>query len=214
MFFTPTAYYQKPPTTPLILPEDTVLIGSQTWTSTNLDVDTYRDGTPIPQVTNPIAWAALTTGAWCYMDNDPVNGAIYGKLYNWYAVAGIDGTGTTRYLAPAGYHIPTYADWGVVVNYLRLDGLNIDANKMKEIGNIHWAAPSAGTNTTGFTSLPGGYRTSTGTFTGMNQIFYTWNSDANSLTDARYVVHFSHASTTSFGVITKKSGMSVRCILD
>ena len=70
----------------------------------------YRDGTPIPQVTDPTAWANLTTGAWCYYNNDPANGAIYGKLYNWYAVAGIHDAASLnnpslrKQFAPQGWH--------------------------------------------------------------------------------------------------------------
>ena len=85
-----------------------VTIGTQIWQSTNLDVTTYRDGTPIPQVTDPTQWANLTTGAWCYYNNDPANGTIYGKLYNWYAVAGIHDTDPStpnKILAPQGWHV-------------------------------------------------------------------------------------------------------------
>ena len=57
-----------------------VTIGNQIWQSTNLNVTTYSDGTPIPQVTDPTQWANLTTGAWCYYNNDSANGAVYGKL--------------------------------------------------------------------------------------------------------------------------------------
>lgn len=81
-----------------------VTIGNQKWMEKNLEVVTYRNGDVIPQVTDNTAWAALTTGAWCYYNNDPANGAIYGKLYNWYAVY------DSRGLAPQGWHIPTYAE--------------------------------------------------------------------------------------------------------
>lgn len=68
---------------------NSVIICSQELMKENLKVTKYTDGTPIPQVTDPTLWANLTTGAWCYYNNDPAQGAIYGKLYNWYAVAGI-----------------------------------------------------------------------------------------------------------------------------
>jgi len=66
-------------------PLPNVMIGNQIWQSTNLDVTTYRDGTPIPQVSDPAEWANLTTGAWCYYNNNLENGLVYGKLYNWYS---------------------------------------------------------------------------------------------------------------------------------
>ena len=74
----------------------TTVIGTQQWMKENLEVVTYRNGDIIPQVTDATAWAALTTGAWCWYDNDPANGATYGKLYNWYAV------NDSRGLAPKG----------------------------------------------------------------------------------------------------------------
>lgn len=93
-----------------------ITIGSQVWGLKNLDVVTYRDGTPIPQVSDPNQWANLTTGAWCYYNNDSSNNGTGGKLYNWYAVAGIfDEASKTditkrKQLAPVGT-IPTNDEW-------------------------------------------------------------------------------------------------------
>jgi hypothetical protein len=81
-----------------------VKISSQKWTTKNLDVSKYRNGDVIPEVKDPRQWASLTTGAWCYYNNDPKNAAVYGKLYNWYAV------NDARGLAPEGFHIPTDAE--------------------------------------------------------------------------------------------------------
>src|SRR5262245_41211278 len=60
-----------------------VRIGTQVWKIRNLDISHYRNGDRIPQVKDPAKWAALTTGAWCWYNNDSANGAIYGRLYNW-----------------------------------------------------------------------------------------------------------------------------------
>ena len=87
-----------PSTTAVFLP--TIVIGTQQWMSKNLDVAFYRNGDPIPQVTDPTAWAALTTGAWCYYDNDSTQGNKYGKLYNWYAVNDPRGFSTTGLAYP------------------------------------------------------------------------------------------------------------------
>ncbi len=56
-----------------------VIIGTQVWTKTNLDVSYYRNGDKIPQVKDPAKWAKLTTGAWCWYNNDSATGAVYGK---------------------------------------------------------------------------------------------------------------------------------------
>ena len=80
-----------------------ITIGTQTWTTKNLEVSTYRNGDTIPQVESEADWAKLSTGAWCYSEKD--NGTAYGKLYNWYAVK------DARGLAPNGFHIPSDAEW-------------------------------------------------------------------------------------------------------
>jgi hypothetical protein len=89
-----------------------VAIGTQVWTTKNLDVATYRNGDVISQVSDKDAWANLTTGAWCYYENDAKNGVKYGKLYNWYAV------NDARGLAPAGWHVPTDYEWEVLSTFL------------------------------------------------------------------------------------------------
>ena len=91
----------KRPTVVVVVPIATVTIGTQTWQAKNLNVTTYRNGDVIPEVQDASAWASLTTGAWCHYNNDPANDAIYGKLYNWYAV------NDSRGLAPTGFHVPT-----------------------------------------------------------------------------------------------------------
>ena len=89
---------------------ETVVIGNQEWTKKNLNVSKYRNGDVIPEVKDPKKWAKLTTGAWCYYKNDPKNGGIYGKLYNWYAV------NDPRGLAPEGFHVPKYTELNIVID--------------------------------------------------------------------------------------------------
>ena len=86
----------------------TTTIGTQEWTTKNLDVATYSDGTIIPEVQDPQQWAALTTGAWCYYNNKTANCTTYGKLYNWYAVAGIHDTDPTPQIKNLPLQVTTY----------------------------------------------------------------------------------------------------------
>jgi hypothetical protein len=79
--------------------------GGRTWMNQNLNVDHYRNGDSIMEVSSPGAWVGLTTGAWCHVDGNAANDAIYGKLYNWYAV------NDSRGLAPYGWHIPSVAEF-------------------------------------------------------------------------------------------------------
>lgn len=90
----------------------TVKIGNQIWASTNLDVSTYSDGTPIPEIKDSLAWAKAKGGAWCWYRNDSLNYSHLGKLYNWYAV------NDKRGLAPEGYHVASDNEWKILTNML------------------------------------------------------------------------------------------------
>ena len=128
-----------------------VQIGQQVWMDKNLEVETYRNGDVIPQVTDAKEWAALKTGAWCYHSNNKANGVIYGKLYNWYAV------NDPRGLAPKGWHIPSKAEWTTITTFL--GGENVAGGKMKATGLSLWNSPNFGaTNESGFSGLPGDTR--------------------------------------------------------
>ena len=198
-------------------PSSLVTIGTQIWTTTNLDVETYRDGTPIPQVTNQTTWNSLTTGAWCYYANSTANGIVYGKLYNWYAVAGIDGSGIPRVLAPVGYHTPTNAEWETLVTYL--GGTAIAGGKMKSTGTSLWNSPNLGaTNSSGFTGLPGGTRAFSGstTFYGIRNYAQFWTSSAgvNPSTGSMRYLAWSSANISSVESVNVLYGASVRLIKD
>ena len=195
-----------------------VNIGSQIWATTNLEVTTYCDGTPIPQVTDPVAWANLTTGAWCYYNNDPAKGAVYGKLYNWYAVAGIhdelsktDSTKRKK-LAPIGWHVPTDNEWSTLTT--SLGGENTAGSAMKEIGFNHWSTNNTdATNTSNFAGLPGGCRFF-GSSTTLGNYGFWW-----SFSDAFPKLGGSMSLSHSLGSINKTIndktlGLSVRCVKD
>lgn len=180
---------------------------SQTWMQKNLNVSHYRNGDVIPEVTDPTAWVGLTSGAWCYLDNKTTNGTIFGKLYNWYAI------NDPRGLAPAGYHIPTQAEW---INLtLSLGGNSVAGGKMRETGSAHWVTPNAGaTNSSGFTGLPGGQRWgSSGAFGARTTDCNLWSSDG---VDASVSINFKliESNLISFEYISKKYGLSVRCLKD
>jgi len=185
----------------------TIQIGTQKWMSKNLDVAFYRNGDPIPQVTEPAAWAALTTGAWCYYNNDPIQGAKYGKIYNWYAV------NDPRGLAPQGWHIPSDAEWTTLGN--TLGGNSIAGGKMKEAGTLNWASPNFGANnSSGFAGLPGGDRPYFGKFYDVGDIGIWWSSSEFSTYTAWYrVLNYSGVTIGRYDDY-KVSGFSVRCLRD
>jgi uncharacterized protein (TIGR02145 family) len=188
-----------------------VTICNQTWTKSNLNVTHYRNGDVIPQVTDPTQWANLTTGAWCYYNNDPANGAIYGILYNWYAV------NDPRGLAPQGWHVPTAAEWSSLTNCL--GDASVAGEKLKSTSTL-WQSPNIATNVSGFTALPAGYRSNQGDFYNKNDEF--WISLNNTFfnpalyKNLRYNLRTINAYNL-FGYynhFTEKAGVSIRCIKD
>ena len=133
---------------PLLYP--TVTIGSQTWTSTNLNVTTYRNGDAIPEVQDGAAWANLNSGAWCHLNNDPANDAIYGKMYNHYAIE------DPRGLAPVGYHVPTFAEYVTMFEALPVPSA-CGSSPFYQAPALT-STSFGGTNTSGFSALFGGSR--------------------------------------------------------
>jgi uncharacterized protein (TIGR02145 family) len=183
-----------------------VTICAQVWTQKNLDVTNYRDGTPIPYLTNDAEWAGLTTGAYCSYDNNPANDAIYGKLYNWYAV------NDPRGLAPTGYHVPTDTEWTTLTTCL--GGTIVAGNQMKETGTTHWLLDSGTTNRSGFTGLPGGFRFDSGSFNGISIYGELWSSsEANTVSAWIRDLHCSYSNVYKYNY-NKNFGFSVRCLRD
>ena len=196
----------------------TVRIGDQVWMAENLKVTRYRNGDAIPGVTALEEWVVLETGAWSEYDNNPENGKVYGKLYNWYAVS------DPRGLAPEGWRIPTEEDWRKLEEHLgmnpdvtgEVEFRGNDANvggKLKESGTEHWKEPNGGaTNETGFSAVAGGYRDNDGPFNFFGRYASFWtNTEAEN--DR---VWFRGITTNETGVyrfsFNKKCGFSVRCI--
>jgi uncharacterized protein (TIGR02145 family) len=186
----------------------TIQIGSQCWMEENLRASKYRDGSAIPQVTSGSAWSTLTTGAFCWYNNDSVsNENTFGKLYNWHAV--IDARG----LCPIGWHIPSDAEFTILSTYL--GGESVAGGKLKEVGLTHWASPNTGaTNESGFTGLPGGYRWYTGGFYSPTWFSQFWTLTVYNSTQSYYrCLHFDEALLHR-DPGNKKNGLFVRCIKD
>ena len=182
-----------------------ITIGGQVWMARNLDVSTYSDGTTIPNVTDPTPWANLATGAWCYYDNSSGNNATYGKLYNGYAVK------DERGLAPAGWRVAGDDDWTTLAT--NLGGVDVAGDKMKEAGTEHWKPTNDGaSNTSGFTALPGGYRTSDGSFYQIGSVGTWWSITTGGAAYDREL----HYGSSSLGrlPLSNQYGFSVRCVRD
>lgn len=187
-------------------PSGFIQIGTQIWTKLNLNLDHYKNGDIIPEVTDPTAWANLTTGAWCYYNNDSAYGPIYGKLYNWYAV------NDPRGLGYEGFHVPTNSEYITLRSFL--GGLNYAGGKLKETGNTYWFEPNTGTNESGFSMRGGSHRVDDGTFGSLKlsgQLWTTTEIDPNTAT--KYYLAY-NTDVFASGNFSKKTGYSVRLIKD
>ncbi len=186
-----------------------ITIGTQDWMVKNLDVVTFQNGDTIKQVTDQLAWASQVSGnkgVWSYYNNDPANGAIYGKLYNHYAVQ--------QGICPVGWHVPTDKEWEILAK--TLGGYALAGGKMKSTDSTLWKNPNKdATNESKFTGLPGGRRLALGAFLEIGSYGYWWSSSERVIGTEAWSIGLNYND----GVITRGSidprfGLSVRCIRD
>ncbi|MFC1784824.1 FISUMP domain-containing protein [Candidatus Neomarinimicrobiota bacterium] len=200
---------------------NTIQIGNQLWMAENLKVTNYSNSELIPNVTGSTEWINLSTGAYCSYDNNDSNIDTYGLLYNWYAVE------DSRSLAPAGWHIPTDAEWKQLEMYLGMSQEEADAvghrgmdegGKLKEGGTTHFYSPNwRATNSTGFSAIPGGGRVIEADGVAFNGVGYganIWSSTAYSSGGAWTRLLGSNRSSIYRSNHVKQAGLSVRCIKD
>jgi uncharacterized protein (TIGR02145 family) len=193
----------------------TIVIGEQKWMAENLITTVYRNGDSIANVTDAAQWSSLATGAWCHNNNSSSNECPYGKLYNWYAVA------DPRNVCPVGWHVPTNAEWSVLINYLDLNAYggfnaNIAGSKMKSTGTQYWLSQNTdATNESGFSGLPGGRRNFNGVFINVGNSGSWWSSSENNI-DGAWYRHLNYLNGSAFwgDFDNKRYGYSVRCLKD
>lgn len=185
-----------------------IKIGSQTWTTKNLDVNTFNNGDIITEAKTNEEWDKAGNegrASWCYYDNLDENGKQLGKLYNWYAV------NDPRGLAPKGWHIPRADEWQKLIDYLggeQESGVKIKSTK-------GWHKNNNSTNESGFSGLPAGVRMigELGMFYGVGAIANWWSSTGITGDDAKYSrLDDLDNSILSVTNASKRFGMSVRCI--
>jgi uncharacterized protein (TIGR02145 family) len=117
-----------------------------------------------------------------------------------------------RKVAPPGWHVPTLDEWLILENYLGND--TIAARKLKETGTTHWNPSFLGTNESGFTALPGGFRFSA--FHSIGEFGYWWTASEGYTNDDRaWHQHISNNSLWIGGCeCSKFYGKSIRCVKD
>jgi uncharacterized protein (TIGR02145 family) len=183
----------------------------------NLKTTKYRNGDPIPNITDATEWGNLSTGAYCDFDNTPGNSIIYGKLYNWYSVD------DSRNIAPTGWHVPTDAEWATLENFVAAN-LGASGSLAKALASTTAWASSTGegavgndltkNNCTGFSALPGGIRLGNGEFLDDGRYGAWWSStDLYSSYTSDRSLSESYGDLFSYGS-NKEDGLSVRCVKD
>ena len=207
---------------------DYITYGDQDWTVDNAAMETYRDGTPIPEIQDQEGWGSLTTGAWCYYNNDETKG----KLYNWYAVMGIhdsDPDTPNKEFAPEGWRVPSDAEWTTLENYLIANGYNYDGttegNKIAKSmasttdWNVSTVEGSPGNdqspnNNSGFNAFPRGTRYPVSSFGNNGHRSYFWSSTEGSVnsTSAFYRLFGKEWIYLNSENSTKQFGFSVRFV--
>lgn len=186
---------------------DTMRMGTRVWMTENLKTTKYNDGTSIPTGLSDDAWRTTKTGAYSIYDNNAANDATYGKLYNWYAV-------NSGKLAPKGWHVATIDEWNDLFRYLGGNG-RVIGGKMK--ATTGWNSPNTGAdNSSGFSALPGGFRSWAGRYNlmGTNAYFWTLEEYLPPSDYAWYIALFHDQAEIYSSSEYKMQGMSVRCVKD
>jgi len=178
----------------------TIEIGTQVWMAENLKVTKYPDGSPITQISGETEWNAMTPDvqAYCWYDNLTEYSDTSGALYTWAAAmngalssdtipSGVQG------VCPDGWHIPSDAEWKVLEMFLGMSQADADTydwrgsdegGQLKETGFSNWAVPNTGgSNLSGFTAVPGGFRSAQGNFYSIDQYATFWTSGEEAGTD-------------------------------
>ncbi|MBN2613453.1 MAG: fibrobacter succinogenes major paralogous domain-containing protein [Bacteroidales bacterium] len=199
----------------------TIQIGSQLWMAENLKTTKYNDGTSIPLTTN---WNNQATPWYCWYNNNAASYKnTYGALYNWHTV-------NSGKLCPAGWHVPTDAEWTILENFMIGYGYNYDntitGNKIAKAlaSTAYWyTSASTGTigntdypnkrNASGFSALPGGYLVNTG-FIYLTHEGVWWSSSESDNSKAYARGLFSTEINLYNFTSNKCNGYSVRCVRD
>jgi len=184
---------------------DLVAIGSQCWFAENLRTEHYANGDAIPGNLSDSQWTSTSSGAQAIYDNDDANLATYGRLYNWYAVD------DSRGLCPSGWHVPMDDEWTLLTDELGGSSVAGAAMKSSPSDSPSWD----GTNTSGFSALPGGWRDSNdGTFSDVGDYGYWWSASPGGAFYA-WLRGLNSDNDDVFRYIGDlRNGNSVRCLRD
>lgn len=190
-----------------------VKIGNQVWMTENLRTTKLNDNTPIPEVTDNTLWIGSSIPAYCLYNNDIAYKTTYGALYNWHTV-------NSGKLCPGGWHVPTDEEFNILEQALGMptEQLNLWGSRGTDQGTqlkttAGWDEGGNGTNSSGFTALPGGYRFgATGDFYLLTTITYWWTATEHDADRGWYRRLDSSSAAVYRASTSKKGGKYIRCL--
>ena len=207
-------------------------IGNQVWMAENLKVSHYADGSPITEISDEAEWNAMgpEVQAYCWYDNQNEYKDISGALYTWAAAmygglssdtipSGVQG------VCPDGWHLPSDAEWKELEMSLGMSETDVElydwrgtdeGGQLKEIGFTNWSIPNTGaTNSSGFTAIPGGFRSVKGMFYSIDTDAAYWTStEFDGSNNAWYRTLNFDMEQVYRQRNSMQLGLSVRCVRD
>ena len=164
--------------------EKNVKIGNQIWMAKNLN--------------------DASKGGICYGDK-PENCEKYGRLYTWEEATKA---------CPSGWHLPSNAEWQILVDLAGGDEVAGGKLKAKSGWNYYEGKSGNGTDDFGFSALPGGYGIPDGSFSIVGNLGNWWCAPDGS-TDGAYGWGMYYDGNGMYKLYNDRSSLlSVRCVKD
>jgi uncharacterized protein (TIGR02145 family) len=203
-----------------------VKISNQTWMAENLAY--------LPEVSHVAKGSDSLRHYYVYDYDDSLVGPakntdnynFYGVLYNWPAAMNTEskasqGGRSLQAVCPNGWHMPDDSEWKALEMALGMSQYDADTLYLRNSGEVGkklksstgWINAGNGSNFSGFTALPGGYRNTHGDFRSIDNYALFWTA---SLTDTlAYYRSLNFNDNGVYRIPTLKShGLSVRCVRD
>ena len=180
---------------------NTVLIGDHCWFSENCRY--------LPEVSPSSEWSDTDPYYYVYdyqgtdveEAKSTVNYETYGVLYNWPAVM-------TEGICPSGWHIPTDGEFTQLTDFLGGEGLA--GYQMKSTSG--WYQGGNGSNSSGFTGLPGGFRDAAGfSFPGSTGNWWSASESGSTSWNRKLYSSDDYVYRNSSN---RYNGLSARCVRD
>jgi len=214
----------------------TVQIGEQCWMTQDLAWLPAVSPASSGSITDPHYYVYGYQGTDVTEAKATNNYQTYGALYNWPAMMnGQDSSSSVpsgvQGACPDGWHLPSDEEWKMLEGAAdsqygypdpEWDGLSWRgsdvSDNLRETGTSHWLAPNSGaTNSSGFTSFPGGYHTNNGSFSNLSYIGFYWTTtEVIGNSDNAWFRYLQYNETGSLrsNNYDKSYALSVRCILN